>query len=90
MNIRNAILTAAAAALLAPAAFATTTATKTQDCASLQAKYEKELAANPNAAGVAKAKDLAARGEKLCTEGKAADGEKKLHEAMKELKAKTK
>jgi hypothetical protein len=90
MNIRNAILTAAAAALLAPAAFATTTATKAQDCASLQAKYEKELAANPTGAGVAKAKDLAAHGEKLCSEGKAADGEKKLHEAMKELKAKTK
>jgi hypothetical protein len=87
MKIRNVILTAAAAALLAPAAFATTTASKAQDCASLQAKYEKEAAANTNAAGSAKARDLAAQGEKLCKEGKAQEGEKKLHAAMKELKA---
>ncbi len=88
MKIRHLVLAASAAVLLAPGAFAATTATKAEDCATLQAKFDKEIAAHANAAGATKAKDLRAEGEKLCKDGKAADGEKKLHEALKELKGK--
>ncbi len=87
MNVRNLLIAASAAVLLAPAAFAATTATK-EDCASLQAKFDKDVAAHATAANLSKAKDMAAEGEKLCKEGKTADGEKKLHAAIKELKAK--
>jgi hypothetical protein len=88
MKIRNLVLAASAAVLLAPAAFAATTATKAEDCAALQQKFDKQIAANANATGATKAKEMRAEGEKLCKEGKTAEGEKKLHEALKELKAK--
>ena len=88
MKIRHLVLATSAAVLLAPAAFAATTATKTEDCATLQQKFVKQIAAHANAAGAAKAKEMRAEGEKLCKEGKTAEGEKKLHEALKELKAK--
>jgi hypothetical protein len=87
MNVRNLLIAASAAALLAPAAFAATTATK-EDCASLQAKFDKDVAAHATAPNATKAKDMAAEGTKLCKEGKSAEGEKKLHEALKQLKAK--
>ncbi len=88
MNIRHFVLAASAAVLLAPGAFAATTATKAEDCAALQARFDKEMPAHANAAGATKAKDLRAEGEKLCKDGKTAEGEKKLHEALKELKGK--
>ena len=88
MNIRHLILAASAAALLAPGAYAATTATKAEDCATLQQKFDKEVGAHANAAGATKAKEMRAEGEKLCKEGKTAEGEKKLHEALKELKGK--
>jgi hypothetical protein len=87
MKIRNLVIAASAAVLLAPAAFAATTATK-QDCASLQAKFDKDVAAHSTAANAGKAKDMAAEGEKLCKAGKTSEGEKKLHGAIKELTAK--
>jgi hypothetical protein len=90
MKIRNLILAASAAALLAPAAFAATNASKADDCAALQQKFDKEIAANANAAGATKAREDAAEGQKLCKEGKAADGSKKLHAALKELNGKAK
>jgi len=88
MKIRHLVLAASAAVLLAPAAFAATTATKAEDCAALQQKFDKQVAAHANATEAAKAKEMRAEGEKLCKEGKTAEGEKKLHEALKELKAK--
>jgi len=81
MNIRNALLTVTAAALIAPAAFAATTATK-EDCGAAQKKADAAIAANPHAS--AKAKDLRAEAEKLCQSGKTADGVKKFEEAAKE------
>jgi hypothetical protein len=90
MNIRTLVLAASAAALLSPAAFAATTASKANDCAALQQKFDKEVAASANAAGASKAKETAAEGTKLCNEGKTADGSKKLHAAIKELSAKAK
>jgi hypothetical protein len=88
MKIRKLILTASAAALFAPAAFAATTASKPADCAALQQKFDQQVVTHASAAGASKAKELRAEGEKLCREGKAADGEKKLHEALKELNGK--
>jgi len=85
MNIRNAFVTLAAATLLAPAAFAATTATK-DDCTAAMKKADAALAANTSASQ--KAKDARAEGEKLCNSGKPADGVKKLHEAAKDAKAK--
>ena len=85
MKIRHALVTVAAATLLAPAAFAATTATK-DDCASAMKKADAALAANANASQ--KAKDARAEGEKLCSSGKTSDGVKKLHEAAKDAKTK--
>jgi hypothetical protein len=90
MKIRNLILAASAAALLAPAAFAATTASKPADCAALQQKFDKEVGVHANSANAGKAKEMRAEGEKLCKEGKTSEGEKKLHEALKELNGKAK
>ncbi|MGB7737515.1 MAG: hypothetical protein WBM03_00250 [Steroidobacteraceae bacterium] len=81
MNIRNVLLTVTAAVLIAPAAFAATTATK-EDCATAQKKADAAITANPHAS--AKAKDLRAEAEKLCQSGKTADGVKKFDEVAKE------
>jgi hypothetical protein len=81
MNIRNALLTVTAAALIAPAAFAATTATK-EDCATAQKKADAAIVANPHAS--TKAKDLRAEAEKLCQSGKTAEGVKKFDEAAKD------
>jgi hypothetical protein len=88
MKIRHLVLAASAAVLLAPGAYAATTATKGEDCAALQQKFDKEITTHATAAGAAKAKEMRAEGEKLCKDGKTAEGEKKLHEALKELKGK--
>jgi len=80
-NPCNLVIAAPAAVLLAPAAFAATTATR-QDCASLQAKFEEDVAAHAG-----KAKDWAAEGEKPCKEGQTSAGEKKLHGAIQERTA---
>jgi len=85
-NLRNLVIAASAAVLLAPAAFAATTATR-QGWASLQAKFEKDVAAHATAAQSGKAQDMAAEGEKPCREGRTSEGEKKLHRAIKELTA---
>lgn len=85
MNIRHALVSIAAATLLAPAAFAATTTHK-DDCASAMKKADAALAANANASQ--KAKDARAEGEKLCSSGKTSDGIKKLHEAAKDASAK--
>jgi hypothetical protein len=89
MKIRQLILAASAAAFLAPAAFAATTASNPDDCMALQQKFDKEVAAHTTtSATTTKAKDMRAQGEKLCKEGKTSDGTKKLHEALKELNSK--
>jgi hypothetical protein len=90
MKIRQLILAAASAAvLLAPAAFAATTASKADDCMALQQKFDKQVAAHATtSATTTKARDMRAQGEKLCKEGKTSEGTKKLHEALQELSAK--
>jgi hypothetical protein len=78
MNVRTALLTVTAVALIAPAAFAATMATK-EDCGAAQKKADAAITANPHAS--AKAKDLRAEAEKLCQAGKTAEGTKKFDEA---------
>ena len=86
MNIRHALLTVTAAALIVPAAFAATMATK-EDCSAAQKKADAAITANPHTS--AKAKDMRAEAEKLCHAGKSADGVKKFDEAAKQaVKAK--
>jgi len=80
MNIRNALLTVTAAALIAPAAFAATTAVK-EDCSSAQMKADAAITAHPH--GSAKAKEMRTEAEKLCRSGKTAEGVKKYDEAAK-------
>ena len=88
-KIRQLILAASAAAFLAPAAFAATTASKPDDCMALQQKFDKQVAAHSTtSATTSKAKDMRAQGEKLCKEGKTSEGTRKLHEALQELSGK--
>ncbi len=97
MSIRKIITSVSAAILLAPAAFAATTpaatttagampaTTPAAQCESLQKQYQTASAANSTNPNAAKAKKSATEGEKLCKEGKPADGVKKLEHALKEL-----
>lgn len=85
MKIRHAII-ASAALVIAPAAFAQDTAAPeaTQDCASLQAQYD-QAAAAATAEQLSQAKSARDEGEKLCSEGKQAEGTAKLKEAISSI-----
>jgi len=74
MKIRH-VLIASAALALAPAAFAQETAAPeaTADCASLQAQYD-QAAATASAEQLSQAKAARDEGQKLCSEGKTAEG----------------
>jgi hypothetical protein len=89
MTIRKIITAVSAAVILAPAAFGATTpapaTTPAAQCDSLQKQYQTAAAANSTNPNAAKAKKSAEAGEKLCKEGKPADGVKKLEHALKEL-----
>jgi hypothetical protein len=95
MTIRKIITAVTAAAVLAPAAFGATTPAPAAaaspaiapaaHCDSLQRQYNTAAVANATNPNAAKAKHAAAEGEKLCKEGKPADGVKKLEHALKEL-----
>ncbi len=101
MSIRKIITAVSAAVVLAPAAFAATTpaaapaagampaTTPAAQCESLQKQYQAASAANATNPNAAKARKTANEGEKLCKEGKPADGAKKLEHALKELGVKT-
>lgn len=97
MTIRKIITAVSAAVILAPAAFAATTpaagtaqgaapaTTSAAHCDMLQKEYQTAAAANATNPNAAKAHKTASEGEKLCKEGKPADGVKKLEHALKEL-----
>lgn len=86
MKIRH-VLIASAALALAPAAFAQEAAPEaTADCASLQAKYD-QVAATASAEQLSQAKAARDEGEKLCSEGKTAEGAAKLKEAISQISA---
>jgi hypothetical protein len=84
MKVRHLVAAAATAMLLSPAVFAASTTPAT--CGSLQAQFDKEVL-KTTSADANKARDLRAEGAKLCTQGKSAQGVKKLNQAIKMLGA---
>jgi len=58
------------------------------DCASLQAQYD-QAAAAASAEQLSAAKAARDEGEKLCSEGKSAEGSAKLKEAISQISAPT-
>jgi len=88
MKIRHAVIASAAALAIAPAAFAQEEVQGSQDCASLQAQYD-QAAAAATAEQLSQAKAARDEGEKLCAEGKQAEGAAKLKEAISSISAPT-
>jgi methionine-rich copper-binding protein CopC len=99
MSISKIVTAISAAVILAPAAFGATTpapstaqgaapaatAMPAAHCDSLQKQYQSAAVSNSSNPNAAKARKTATEGEKLCREGKSADGVKKLEHALKEL-----
>lgn len=87
MKIRS-IVVASAALAFAPFALAQEEAAPQggTDCASLQAQYD-QAAASATAEQVSAAKAARDEGDKLCAEGKTAEGAAKLQEAISQLQA---
>jgi hypothetical protein len=89
MSIRKIVTAVTAAVVLAPAAFAASTPapapTPAAQCESLQKEFNSAATTKSTSPNIDKARKAAAEGEKLCKEGKPADGVKKLEHALKEL-----
>jgi hypothetical protein len=83
MKIRHAIIASAALAF-GPAALAQDAPQGTSDCAALQAQYDQHAAA-ATAEQLSQAKATRDEGEKLCAEGKTAEGAAKLQEAISQI-----
>ena len=83
MKIRHAIIASAALAF-GPAALAQEAPQAATDCASLQAQYD-QAAATATAEQLSQAKAARDEGEKLCAEGKTAEGSAKLQEAISQI-----
>jgi hypothetical protein len=86
MKFRH-VLIASAALAIAPAAFAQEVVqVTTEDCASLQAQFD-QVAATATVEQMTQAKVARDEGEKLCTEGKTAEGAAKLKDAISQISA---
>ncbi|MEO8165870.1 MAG: hypothetical protein ABI619_10785 [Betaproteobacteria bacterium] len=84
MKIRTIVLASAVLAI-SPVAFAEEAAPQgTADCASLQAQYD-QAAAAASVEQLSQAKMARDEGEKLCAEGKSAEGSAKLKEALSQI-----
>jgi uncharacterized protein YdeI (BOF family) len=84
MKIRHVVIASVALAI-APAAFAQDVAPQgTTDCATLQAQFDQHAAA-ATAEQLSQAKAARDEGEKLCSEGKTAEGAAKLQEAISQI-----
>jgi hypothetical protein len=83
MKIRHAIIASAALAI-GPAALAEEAPQGTTDCAALQAQFD-QAAAAATAEQLSQAKAARDEGEKLCAEGKTAEGAAKLQEAISQI-----
>lgn len=88
MNIRHFVVAGAAALAIAPAAFAQEEVQGSPDCASLQAQYD-QAATAATAEQLSMAKATRDEGEKLCAEGKQAEGAAKLKEAITQISGAT-
>ena len=85
MKIRHVVIASAALAF-GSAALAQEEVQGSQDCAALQAQYD-QAAAAASAEQLSQAKAARDEGEKLCSEGKAAEGAAKLKEAISQISA---
>jgi hypothetical protein len=85
MKIRHALI-ATAALGFGTAAIAQEEVQGASDCASLQAQYD-QAAAAASAEQLSAAKAARDEGEKLCSEGKTAEGAAKLKEAISQISA---
>ena len=83
MKIRHAVIASAALAF-GPAALAQEAPQASSDCASLQAQFD-QAAATATAEQLSQAKAARDEGEKLCAEGKTAEGAAKLQEAISQI-----
>jgi hypothetical protein len=83
MKIRHVVIAGAALAF-GPAAFATEAPQAASDCASLQAQYDQHAAA-ATAEQLGQAKAMRDEGERLCAEGKTAEGAAKLQDAISQI-----
>jgi len=88
MKFSHVAIASLALAISAPAAFAQEEVQGTQDCASLQSQYD-QAAAAATAEQLSQAKVARDEGEKLCSEGKTAEGAAKLKEAISQISAPT-
>ena len=80
-------LIASATLAITPAAFAQEVVQgATEDCASLQAQFD-QAATTASPEQLSQAKAVRDEGEKLCSEGKTAEGSAKLKEAMSHISA---
>jgi len=84
MNIRYSLIAASAVLAISPVAFAEDSAQAAQDCAALVQQYE-QAAATSTAEQIGKAKAARDEGEKLCADGKSAEGAAKLKDAISQI-----
>lgn len=87
MKITHVVIASAALAF-GSAAVAQEEVQGSQDCAALQAQYD-QAAAAASAEQLSQAKAARDEGEKLCSEGKQAEGSAKLKEAISTIAAPT-
>lgn len=86
MKLRHTIIAASAVLAISPVALAQEEVQATQDCAALQAQFD-QAASAATAEQVSQAKSARDEGEKLCSEGKTAEGAAKLKEAISQIAA---
>lgn len=84
MNIRYSLIAASAVLAISPVAFAEESVQATQDCAALVQKFD-QAASAATAEQLSQAKAARDAGEKLCAEGKSAEGAAKLNEAISQI-----
>jgi hypothetical protein len=84
MKIRHILIASAALAVGPAIAQETVEPQGSSDCASLQAQYD-QAAAAATAEQLSAAKAARDEGEKLCSEGKTAEGAAKLKEAISQI-----
>jgi len=84
MKFRHTLIAASAVLAISPVALAQEEVQGTQDCAALQAQFD-QAASAATAEQVTAAKTARDEGEKLCSEGKSAEGAAKLKEAISQI-----
>ncbi len=86
MKLSYSLIAASAVLAISPVAFAEESVQATQDCAALVQKFD-QAATAATAEQLSKAKAARDEGEKLCSEGKNAEGAAKLNDAISQISA---